>query len=298
MNSKWAVMLGLGLFVLLAGCKSEESGYRGSRRDRGDTDNARTPTTQGVGAEPGAADGQGNAQDQGATTEAAGGQDRGSADRPSRTGDRGAATAGDQATPKAALRKMANAMATFDKERLMATLEPSEAERRVMPLTMDLLKAYQEFKSVTIRSYGQQAWNQNFADNQIEQMQAAFKKAGAEIKRQVDSAEVKIQGNTAEVRTGDDPEPLEMVKVGGDWRAKTDGKFLPISDGDVDRVAKNMTNLTTALHDLTGKAGQSGESAQKLSKELKRAIDANRGVEDGEETSRPADSDDGEGSEE
>jgi hypothetical protein len=136
---------------------------------------------------------------------------------PARAGDAAQfAPAASTATPKGALKLLAAALRDGDADRIRQVMYSSNAsEARMVAAMADMAKAMAALQRAAVKAFGREGAKEVVGDTDA---------TDTESKAHIDSAEVKVQGDTATVTMEDGEEaPVVLKRVDGRWR-------LPMSE--------------------------------------------------------------------
>jgi hypothetical protein len=162
-----------------------------------------------------------------------------------------AAVAPSTATPKGALKLLAAALRDGDADRIKQVMYASNSsESRMVAAMADMAKAMAALQRSAVNAFGREGAKEVVGDTDA---------TDTESKARIDSADVKVQGDTATVTMEDGEEaPVVLKRVDGKWR-------LPMSE-----LSRNA-DLTALEERLAGLAEQS-----KLVRELAEEVGAGK----------------------
>jgi hypothetical protein len=132
------------------------------------------------------------------------------------SGSASAPAAASTATPKGALKLLAAALRDGDADRIRQVMYASNAaESRMVAAMADMAKAMAALQRAAVKAFGREGAKEVVGDTDA---------TDTESKARIDSAEVKVQGDTATVTMEDGEEaPVVLKRVDGKWR-------LPMSE--------------------------------------------------------------------
>ena len=144
----------------------------------------------------------------------------------------GALAAGDYSSPKAAASTFAAAIAAGDVETAKASIVPNEKQAPVVEALAKLQVAQKKFAEAAVKAYGQAGEELARTNDQKDAV------------KQIESAQVKEQGDVATLTSADSPDPLTLRKVDGQW--KVDLGAMPNS-AEMERQVPTLTGMTELM---------------------------------------------------
>jgi hypothetical protein len=166
----------------------------------------------------------------------------------------------DQSTPRGALKLLARALETGDREKVLMVLYSGNAlEKKIAAATADLAAANGAVRDAAIKAYGEEAAKKFVAGSL------------SEASDRIDSAAEKIDGDRATVNTAeDDAEPLTLIRVDGKWVIPLTSVATGVAQTDVDR---NLEDVQAQIHLLRSVGDQIAQGKFKTVEEARAALD-------------------------
>ena len=163
-------------------------------------------------------------------------------------------------TPKAALEKMAKAMAKGDTDSFVSCFDATKEEAKVLKAMGDFVGTTAKFQKAMVDAYGKEA---------VEDHQEGLQKMlDGNL---VENVQIKIDGDKAVATMEGDEEPLDLVKKDGSWKIVPKSmlaEMVKLGDTPADlnnahqesiKMFQSMTDAHKKVMPMIGKEGKTAE---------------------------------------